>query len=82
MKKLYRNIIVLEVLSENPIENETLQDVVTETTIGEYSGNYDFTTNNEEVYGKDAVMLCEKHGTDPEFFGMDNEGNEIEDENI
>ena len=78
MKKLYKSIIVLEVLSEEPIKNETLQDIVEETIVGEYSGNYDFTALNEEVEGMDAVELCEKHGTDTEFFGMDKEGNEIE----
>ncbi len=78
MKKIYKSIIVLEVLSDNPIKNESLQDIVSETIIGGYSGNYDFTALNEEVSGKEAIELCEKHGTDPEFFGMDNEGNELE----
>lgn len=79
-KKLYRTIIQFEVLSEDPIDsnNISLADIVYETMDGDWSGNIQFQKENEAVTGKDAVKLVLDHGTDPEFFGMDNDGNEID----
>lgn len=79
-KKLYRTVIRFEVLSDEPIDiaNMNLSNIVNETIFGGWSGNVQIKTENEVIRGRDAVLCVLEHGTDPEFFGMDNDGNETD----
>lgn len=79
-KKLYKSVIIVEVLSEEPIESsQSLADIVSEGDTGSYSiMSYD-KINNKEIKGIRAVREMKLHGSDVEFFGMDSKGNEIED---
>lgn len=80
-KTLYRSVFTLEVISPDPIpDNWFLGDIVSETVDGEYTGNINTTALNEVIKGKDAVDAVKNQGTDPEFFFMDDDGNEIEEE--
>lgn len=78
-KTIYKTVYTIEVLTE---ENETydydLDGLAYEITNGDASGHLK-TTMPVAVVGKDAVKECEKHGTDPEFFGMDKDGNVLSD---
>lgn len=77
-KKLYKSVIVIEVLSEEPIESsQSLSDIVSEGDTGSYSiMSYD-KINNKEIKGIKAVREMKLHGSDVEFFGMDERGNDI-----
>lgn len=77
-KKLYKTVIQIEVLSEEPIESMSLDDIQEECSNGSFSGLHTFVKSNVPIKGKVAVNECKKHGTDVDFFMMDSEGNEIE----
>lgn len=79
-KVLYRTVIKLEILSEEPIpEGWSISDIIDEATDGAYSMSSEFLTSNKNrIIGKTAVMHTKRQGTDPEFFGMDENGNEID----
>jgi len=78
-KKLYKSIFTLEVLSEEPIsEYDELHNIIYECDTGMYSGFREDIVNIE-IEGKDAVKEVEKHGTDLDFFQMDENGDHLED---
>ena len=81
-KTIYRTVIKLEILSDEPISDErssmSLAGIVEECETGSFSGSHDFTIVNQKVSGKKAVSLIQNQGSDPEFFGMDDDGNEID----
>jgi hypothetical protein len=77
-KTLYRSVITLEVISEEPIpENMTLGDIHEECDNGSYSGITDYLFKNKPIKGMRAVALVEQQGSAPEFFQMDSKGNDI-----
>jgi hypothetical protein len=80
-KKLYKSILKVEVLSDEPIhENASLESVQEAIEYGPSSGKISWDVRNNEISGETAVKECEKHGTDPDFFMMDYNGNELHDE--
>ena len=74
-KILYKTTYTIEVLTEEK-EIYDLNDLVYEINEGDASG-HELSTKTVMVEGKDAVKECEKHGTDTDFFQMDEDGNEI-----
>ena len=79
-KKIYRNVICFEILSEDPIEEMPgLSMIDYQASEGEWSGRFlDQPITNQELIGEDAVDAVYEQGTAPEFFEMDEEGNIIE----
>lgn len=71
-KVLWKSVIVVEVLSEQPFEYDTLEDVHYAITHGGCSGNHDM-TESKHLTMDEAVKECEKQGTDPVFFFGDEE---------
>ena len=73
-KVIYKTIITLVVLSEEPIpETASLGNIIDECDTGEYiMGAMD--TAITELSGKNAVNEIVKTGSDPEFFQIDGEG--------
>ena len=81
-KTIYRHLLTVEVLSEEPLDPSmswSLRDIACEIYDGSFSGATTWTTVNEPLTGKVAVKTILAQGSDPEFFRMDNDGNEIED---
>ena len=79
-KKLYKTIVTFEVLSSEPISGDaTIDDLLYECDNGECSGYFPAAEMNIELEGEDAVNEVKKHGTDAEFFLMDENGNCLED---
>jgi hypothetical protein len=79
-KTIYRTVFSFEVLSEEPLDTGTaFHEIVTETIQGDMSGNVQVVKQNEVVTGKRAAKLTIAQGSDPEFFGMDKDGNKLED---
>jgi len=78
-KVIYRTVFQFEVLSEEPVDvSMSFIDIVRECNEGDFSGSEKVIIHNEPVVGKKAANLVQKQGSDPEFFGMDKNGNEIE----
>lgn len=79
-KKLYKTIIQVEILSEEPISDDfchNLSRVSYEITSGDMSGLISTIASNIEVEGEGAVRECNIHGTSTDFFMMDEDGNEF-----
>ena len=77
-KTIYKTKVTIEILSDEPVnDNISLKDIQYEITDGQWSGKI---THGESkpLKGKPAVKEILNHGTDPEFFFMDDKGNEIE----
>ncbi|DAC71759.1 MAG TPA: hypothetical protein DSN98_08700 [Thermoplasmata archaeon] len=76
-RKFYRTIYTLEVLSERPIEDlVSLDDLHYMITWGDCSG-MTHTEGSEEIDGATAAKLLIKQGSDPEFFMLDEDGNDL-----
>lgn len=79
-KQIYRSVFQLEVLSEEPIEDDENMGALYDQTInGDYSGKTTTILLNQTLKGMEAVKYTLEQGSDPEFFNMDKNGNEIED---
>ena len=78
--KIYRTVFSFEVLSEEPINcSLSLSDLYEMTMEGNCSGRFiDNPIHNEELMGMAAVEAIRNQGSDPEFFMMDDEGNDAE----
>ena len=78
-KKIYKSVLKIEILSEEPIEDGySLNDISYQITDGDWSGDTDRENRNIELQGKEAAEACINQGTSPEFFMMDDEGNEMD----
>ena len=76
-RKFYKTIFSVEVLSENPIEQIVdLDDLNYMITDGDCSGDID-SEGSEEIDGATAAKLLIKQGSDPGFFQLDDNGNDL-----
>jgi len=77
-KPIFRSIIQIEIISDAPIpDGMSLDDINYQITEGDYSGKIETTIDNQKLYGKTAVNAIINQGSDTDFFGIDDEGNEI-----
>jgi len=81
MKKYFKTIIEIEILSEDePVGNGlSLGEINDEITQGHCSGQI-LTKKEEEVSAKDMATLLINQQSDPEFFGLDEDGNEVDED--
>ena len=70
---MYKTTITLTVLSEDPIIDPT--DIAEEAGTGSYS--MDSSAESVKVDGPKMAKLLLGQGSDPEFFGLDEDGNRI-----
>ena len=77
-RKFYKTLITVEVLSEDPIPvGMTLEQIAHEAIHGDYSMN--IIGNDEvELNGKQAADHLYDQGSDPVFFRIDGDGNDVE----
>jgi hypothetical protein len=76
-RKFYKTTYTLVILSEQPInEMASLEDLQYEITDGEFSG-ITHRDKEEIVDGKAMADLLKGQGSDPEFFRLDAEGNDL-----
>lgn len=80
MKKiLFRTVIKLEILSEDPIpDGMAIAEIIREANEGNYSAMFSEIVSNKIIFGKRAATLVLNQNSYPEFFGMDEDGNEID----
>jgi hypothetical protein len=77
----YRNVIAIEVLSEEPLSgNESLSDIAYLINEGPCSGKVETTIGNEQVDGRRMAQLLNAQESDTEFFGLDEEGRDVDDD--
>ena len=78
-KTIYKTIIQVEVLSEEPIhESMSLDQIEEECNTGSFSGIHTIIVSNKPIKGIAAVKEMRKQGSSPEFFQMDENGNDID----
>ena len=68
----------MEILSEGPIGDADMQTILYNTMEGGWSGKNTTEIQDQEVSAKKMAKLLIEQGSDPEFFGLDEDGNEIE----
>ena len=78
MRKFYKTLITLEILSEyDPVPNDiSLENLGYQITEGDWSGimkEYDY----KEVTPQEMANYLSNQGSDPGFFGLDYVGNDV-----
>ena len=73
----HRTVLRVEVLSQEPLGDMSLERIAEEITTGDYSGRVS-TVYAIEVSGPTMASLLTEQGSDPEFFGLDEHGQEVE----
>jgi len=76
-KVFYRRVIQVEILSEEPYDQDDLTQIGNDIIEGDLSG-YVTEISTENVDGPAMAQLLIKQGSDPEFFRLDDEGNTID----
>jgi hypothetical protein len=80
-KKIYRTIVKFVVLSEEEIpENMDIDSILEECDSGEYIKGEQSIGKPRPLVGKTAVIQIEKAGSSSEFFNMDSQGNDLDEE--
>lgn len=75
----HRLVLELEILSEEPIpEDIQLAELAELITTGPCSGLITITKQGE-LCGKEMATALLAQGSDPEFFQLDDDGNDLED---
>ena len=78
-RKFYKTVFSYEILSEDPIESFSLDDINYETQEVRWSGQF-LETKQETLDGKEAAKALENQSSDPEFFNLTPEGNDLEED--
>ena len=73
----YRAVFKVELLSDEPIGDMSLEQIQYEMTDGHMSGVFTREVT-EKVPAKKMVKLLVNQGSDPEFLGLDADGNDVE----
>lgn len=77
-RTFYRHVFSIEVLSEEELGSMSLVDIEEAITTGHCSGQF-LETAVTKVRPKTMAKLLLKQGSDPEFFQLDEQGNDLED---
>lgn len=78
-RKFHRHVYMVEVLSEEELPSMSLEDLHHEITEGHCSGQF-METFHQKVGGPCMAKLLQEQGSDPEFFQLTDEGDDIDDE--
>lgn len=80
-RKFYRNVFVVEVLTEEPIAScPELATVAYQITDGDWSGETTHQVENQRVSGRRMAKLLIAQGSDPGFFQLTPEGKNMDEE--
>ena len=81
MKKFYRTVFQVEVLSEEKFDEDgslNLTDIEDEITHGHCSGRVTKIIDNEVKTGIEMATLLKEQGSDTEFFNLDENGVDLD----
>jgi len=78
-RKFFKTVLKVEILSENkPIDDTlSLSEIAYEITEGGCSGKVE-TEMAVKLSGKEMAQALQAQASDPEFFQLDEEGNDLE----
>ena len=79
-RRFYRSIIQVEIVHEDPralAKLEGLDEVHALITDGPCSGIWNVTKGPIEMNGRQMAKLLLEEGSDPEFFSLDEQGNDV-----
>ena len=76
-RKFYKRTLTVEFLSESPIPDMGLGQMVDEAINGDYSMNIT-KDGTDELDGKQVADALSEHGSEPSFFQLTPEGNDTE----
>ena len=80
-KKLYKSVLKVVIISDEPYpDSVNLEQVSYDITEGHNSGILEWEYLNAEVVGMEAVKEMDEQGSDYSFFGMDENGEELEED--
>jgi len=78
MRKFYKTVITVTVLSEdNPVTETNLSRIHDQITDGDWSGEVD-ADGGTELTAKEAAQALLAQGSDPSFFQLSDDGQESE----
>ena len=77
-RKFYKRTVTLEILSEEPIPpGMDIANVIFEAQNGDYSMR-EFGEKEVELNGKEAAEALRNQDSDPSFFRLTDDGNDLE----
>lgn len=76
-RKFYKYVFQFEVLSENPLGDVSLEQLNYLTDEGDCSGRF-LEKTEKVINAKETADLLIDQGSDPQFFFIDEDGNDIE----
>lgn len=76
-RKFYKTIVQFEILSEEPVGSVDLETIAFMTNEGDWSGRF-LETFEEEVDGPVMASLLLDQGSDSEFFGLTEDGEDLD----
>jgi len=71
----YRNVITVEVISDRELTGMSVEEIVSAMNYGDCVGITDFSL--VELSGKETADALYEFGSEPAFFGLDDDGVEI-----
>ena len=75
-RKFYRTKIMVEVLSQDPYDPDTINQIAYDIAEGDCSREWDI-EETQELTAKECAEALIAQGSDPEFFGIDEKGRDI-----
>ena len=75
-RKFHRRKIIIRVLSQEPYEVEDVAQIARDIIQGDCSGAWSI-GNDEVLTGPQMAKALEDQASEPEFFGLDNKGNDL-----
>ena len=72
-RSIYKTVVSITVLSDEPLDGASLEDIAYETEEGQWVG-YNLTHKETKLKGLAAVEAIKDAGSEPEFFYMDEQG--------
>lgn len=76
-RKFYRTVISVEVLSEEPYNPESLEGIAHDIIEGDCSGRWNV-VSSKEVDGVEMAQLLYEQASEPAFFQLDDDGNDLD----
>jgi hypothetical protein len=73
-RTFYRNVLIVEILSEDPFDWDDLRDVYDAITTGDCSGRVKQTITNQKLTGAQTAKRLLKQASDPSFFRLTETG--------
>lgn len=79
-RTFYKTVIKIEILSETPYHQTDLAQIASDIDEGDQVGEVTAEINNEELDGKQAADSLIRLGSEPAFFMLDKQGNDVHDD--